>query len=194
MAKSSIKLVVAGAYGAGKTTFIGSIADSRTIRTETVPSGPDGPAGDKKTTTVAMDFAKFVVDGAGGGVDLLLFGLPGQARFEFMWKILMQGAVGYVMLVDASDEASWDKAAHIERTLSEVGDIPRVLAVNRDGPGVDLEELRRRVAMPAGVPIVRCDPRSRPDVVSTLLNLFIEVTRPRPARPQHPAVPATVTS
>ena len=98
MDQDSLKLVLAGPVGAGKTTAIRSIADGDPISTE-VPM-TDGPMGDKLTTTVALDFATVMLD---DGTPLLLYGLPGQEHFSFMRSILIKGAVGTLILLNGCD-------------------------------------------------------------------------------------------
>lgn len=173
---TSIKVVVAGAYGAGKTTFIRSVADDGVVSTETVPSDDTET---KATTTVAMDFGRFAIDAGAdtGRVELLLFGIPGQARFDFMWRILAQGALGYVMLVDASDPETWREAVVIDGTLAAGAGLPHVVAVNRAGPGTDLTRLARTLGVDPDVPVVTCDPRDRSSAIEVLLTLFLEIAR-----------------
>jgi signal recognition particle receptor subunit beta len=181
---TSIKVVVAGAYGAGKTTFIRSVADDGVVSTETVPSED---AGSKATTTVAMDFGRFAIDAGAdtGRVELLLFGIPGQARFDFMWRILAQGALGYVLLVDAGAPDTWRETVVIDATLAAGAGLPHVVAVNRTSPDTDLAGLARILGVDPEVPIVVCDPRDRSSAIEVLLALFLEIAR-------HTSPPATV--
>jgi signal recognition particle receptor subunit beta len=119
--EQTIKLVLAGPVGAGKTTAIRSIADGEPVSTE-MPL-PDGPIGDKTTTTVALDFATVLLD---DGQPLFVYGLPGQEHFAFLRPMMLEGALGVILVLDG---ACADIAAQCRQWLVSLREIDPALAV-----------------------------------------------------------------
>lgn len=167
-----LKVLVAGGFGAGKTTLVQVLSEIPPLLTEqamtTASVGVDDSSvvPDKRTTTVAMDFGRITVDAA---LILYLFGTPGQTRFWFMWDELARGSVGAVVLVDLRRIDDCFPAID----YFESRRLPFVVGVNRF-PGTDahdVADVRDALALPADVPVVRLDARDPASSRTALVTL-----------------------
>ncbi|KAA0024392.1 ATP-binding protein [Antrihabitans cavernicola] len=162
--------MVAGGFGVGKTTLVGSVSEIVPLRTEALVTNASQAVDDlaavplKSTTTVAMDFGRISL---GSDLVLYLFGTPGQNRFWFMWDDLIRGAIGAVVLIDTRRlEESFAAVDYFEAR-----NLPFLVAINEfdDAPQYPLEDIRQALAVSPDVPIMSIDARVRESSKQALL-------------------------
>jgi len=168
----AVKVVVTGPFAAGKTTLIRTISEITVLSTERGIT--DSTRKRKAETTVAMDFGRITID---RDLVLYLFGTPGQDRFDFMWEILGEGMIGYLLLVDAAREESIQEAAAILDAFRTMARVPFVVGLNRAGGDEHLlvESVRSRLEIPSDIAILPCDATDKESVKNVLLALLYAV-------------------
>lgn len=172
MQTQTVKIVVTGPFNAGKTEFIRSVSEIDVVSTERkISSAPEKV---KETTTVAMDFGRITVD---SDLVLFLFGTPGQKRFDFMWEILSEGMLGFIVMVDSSRPETFREARSILETFHAYAPTPYLVAANKQDlyDAWDVEDIRLALRLDPNVKILSCEARKKDSVKQVLLELLYSI-------------------
>jgi uncharacterized protein len=172
MQTQTVKMVITGPFASGKTQFVRSISEIDVVSTERSISSEAEKV--KETTTVAMDFGRITVD---DDLVLYLFGTPGQRRFDFMWEILSEGMLGFVVLVDSSRPETFREAKAILETFRAYAPTPFVVAANKqDMPDAwTIDDLRIALRLEEHVKMLPCIATDKENVKNVLLELLYSI-------------------
>lgn len=168
----TVKMVVTGPFAAGKTQFIGSVSEIAVVSTERRIT--DETRVVKSATTVAMDFGRITID---KDLVLYLFGTPGQRRFDFMWEILSEGMLGFVVLVDSVRPETFREARSILDTFRRYSATPFVVAANKqDHPDAwSPEDLKIALGLDERLKVLPCVATDKESVKHILLELLYSI-------------------
>ena len=168
----TVKMVVTGPFNAGKTAFIKAVSEIDVVATERKISAEAEKV--KETSTVAMDFGRITVD---DDLVLYLFGTPGQKRFDFMWEILSEGMLGFVVMVDSTRPETFREARGILQTFRAYAPTPYVVAANKqDMPDAwELDDMRVALRLDKNVKLLPCVAQKKDTVKTVLLELLYSI-------------------
>jgi len=169
----SVKMVVTGPFAAGKTEFISSVSEIDVVSTEQKVTRA-AEAITKDATTVAMDFGRITVD---DDLVLYLFGTPGQRRFDFMWEILSEGMLGFIVLLDSTKPETFREAMQILKSFNGYSDKPFIIAANKQDLADAWEpgDIRIILRLDKDIKILPCSALDKESVKSVLLELLYTI-------------------
>jgi small GTP-binding protein len=169
----TVKMVVTGPFSAGKTQFIQSVSEIDVVATERKVTNRSENA-IKDTTTVAMDFGRITVD---EDLVLYLFGTPGQKRFDFMWEILSEGMLGFIVMVDSTRPETFREARSILETFRAYAPTPYVVAANKQDvkDAWDLDDMRHALRLDAKMKLLPCVATNKKQVKVVLLEMLYTI-------------------
>jgi len=168
----TVKMVVTGPFNAGKTAFIRSVSEIDVVSTERKISSEAERI--KETTTVAMDFGRITVD---DDLVLYLFGTPGQKRFDFMWEILSEGMLGFIVMVDSARPETFREARGILNTFRAYAPTPYVVAANKQDmdDAWTVDDLRIALKLDPNIKMLPCISTDKEMVKKVLLELLYSI-------------------
>ena len=169
----TVKIVVTGPFNSGKTEFIRSVSEIDVVATERKISS-ESERSVKETTTVAMDFGRITVD---DDLVLYLFGTPGQKRFEFMWEILSEGMLGFIVMVDSTRPETFREARSILETFRAYAPTPYLVAANKQDMenAWEIDDMRVALRLDPKVKLLPCIATRKDDVKKVLLELLYSI-------------------
>jgi len=169
----TVKMVVTGPFSAGKTEFIQSVSEIDVVATERKISNK-AEQSVKEATTVAMDFGRITVD---EDLVLYLFGTPGQKRFDFMWEILSEGMLGFILMVDSARPETFREARGILQTFRAYAPTPYVVAANKQDheDAWEVDDLRIALKIDSKVKLLPCVATDKEKVKKVLLELLYSI-------------------
>ncbi len=168
----TLKIVVTGPFSSGKTELIQAISEIDVVSTERKISSESERI--KNHTTVAMDFGRITID---DDLILYLFGTPGQKRFNFMWEILSEGMLGFVVMVDSTRPETFREARRILDTFRSYSTVPYIVAANKQDldDAWSPEDLRIVLRVESGIKVVPCVAHDKESVKQVLLELLYSI-------------------
>ncbi|MFN3309291.1 MAG: GTP-binding protein [Anaerolineales bacterium] len=168
----TVKMVVTGPFNAGKTEFIKTVSEIDVVSTERKITKESEKV--KDTTTVAMDFGRITID---DDLVLYLFGTPGQRRFDFMWEILSEGMLGFIVMVDSCRPETFREARSILETFRAYAPTPYVVAANKQDrkDAWDLADMRIALRLDSTVKLLPCVATDKESVKNVLLELLYQI-------------------
>lgn len=168
----TVKMVVTGPFNAGKTEFIQTVSEIDVVATERKITSEAERI--KEATTVAMDFGRITVDDE---LVLYLFGTPGQKRFDFMWEILSEGMLGFIVMVDSTRPETFREARSILETFRAYAPTPYVVAANKQDmeDAWDIEDMRIALRLDSNIDLLPCISVNKEAVKKVLLKLLTNI-------------------
>jgi len=172
MPTQTVKIVVTGPFNSGKTELIRSVSEIDVVSTEKKVSSEREMV--KESTTVAMDFGRITVD---DDLVLFLFGTPGQKRFDFMWEILSEGMLGFIVMIDSTRPETFKEARSILETFHAYAPTPYLVAANKqDLPDAwDIDDIRLALRLDKNIKILPCIAKKKSSLKTVLLELLYSI-------------------